>query len=256
MVTHKPAEIRDAAHCRLAMVYTPPFCREHALALPETVEIETGSEPAGSVIWLHGLGADGHDFGPIVPELGLDDELSLRFVFPHAPVRPVTINGGVSMRAWYDITTLDRDGPQDEAGIRESSAMLEGLIVREQERGVPGDRIVLAGFSQGGAIAAHAALRCRNRLAGLMALSTYLPLRDSLQREVFSANDVQPRDLPIFMAHGRFDPMLPMALGEHSRDLLTDAGYEVEWHDYPMAHAVCADEIDDISRWLKARYAS
>jgi phospholipase/carboxylesterase len=256
MVTQEQSEIRDAAHCRSSLVYTSRLCEEHILALPETVEIETGSEPAGAVIWLHGLGADGNDFGPVVPELGLDDQLSLRFIFPHAPVRPVTINGGMSMRAWYDITTLDRDGPQDEAGIRESSASLEALIARERERGVPSERIVLAGFSQGGAIAAHAALRYPERLAGLMALSTYLPLQSRLRQEVFSASDVQPRDLPIFMAHGRFDPMLPLALGEQSRDLLTEAGYRVEWHDYPMAHAVCADEIDDISRWLNARYAS
>lgn len=225
------------------------------MTLPETVEIETGGEPAGAVIWLHGLGADGHDFGPVVPELGLGEELSLRFVFPHAPVRPVTINGGMSMRAWYDITTLDREGPQDEAGIRESSASLEALIAREQERGLPSERVVVAGFSQGGAIAAHAALRFPYRLAGLIALSTYLPLRSRLHDEVFSADGVQPRDLPIFMAHGQFDPMLPLALGEASRDLLNDAGYRVEWHDYPMAHAVCADEIDDIGRWLQARYA-
>ena len=256
MVTHKRSEIRDAAHRSCPLVYTPRLCEERVLAIPETVEIETGSEPAGAVIWLHGLGADGHDFGPVVPELGLDNEQPLRFVFPHAPVRPVTINGGMSMRAWYDITTLDRDGPQDEAGIRQSSASLEALIARERERGVPCERIVLAGFSQGGAIAAHAALRYPERLAGLMALSTYLPLQSSLHEEVFSASDVQPRNLPIFMAHGRFDPMLPLALGEQSRDLLTDAGYRVEWHDYPMAHAVCADEIGDIGRWLKARYAT
>ena len=256
MVAHVRKEIRDPAHCGSSLVYTPRLCEERVLALPETVEIETGSEPTGAVIWLHGLGADGHDFGPVVPELGLDDQLALRFVFPHAPVRPVTINGGMSMRAWYDIITLDRDGPQDEAGIRESGASLEALIAREQERGVPSERIVLAGFSQGGAIAAHAALRYPERLAGLMVLSTYLPLRSSLQEEVFLASDVQPRDLPIFMAHGRFDPMVPLALGEQSRDLLAGAGYRVEWHDYPMAHAVCSEEIGDISRWLEARFPS
>lgn len=224
------------------------------MTIPETVEVETGSQPIGSVIWLHGLGADGHDFEPIVPELGLDGKLALRFVFPHAPLRPVTINGGMSMRAWYDITTLDRGGPQDEAGIRESGALLEALIERERGRGIPCERIVLAGFSQGGAIAAHTALRFPERLAGLMALSTYLPLGDSLEAEVFSASGAQPQDLPIFMAHGRFDPMLPMSLGEHSRAQLESAGYRVEWHDYPMAHAVCADEIDDISRWLLTAY--
>jgi len=224
-------------------------------ALPATVEVESGHQPSGSVIWLHGLGADGHDFEPIVPELRLGARLHLRFVFPHAPVRPVTVNGGMAMRAWYDIVTLERDGPQDEAGIRASGRQLEMLIERERERGMPAEKIVLAGFSQGGAIALHTALRYPRRLAGVMALSTYLPLPESFDREVVTAADAQPRELPIFMAHGSFDPMLPMALGAHSRDLLRSAGFEVEWHDYPMAHAVCAEEVADIRDWLLAVFA-
>lgn len=219
------------------------------------VEIETGASPEGCVIWLHGLGADGHDFEPIVPELRLADNVSLRFVFPHAPVRPVTINGGMSMRAWYDILTLERSGPVDETGIRDSSARLVTLIEREHERAIPYERIVLAGFSQGGAIAAHTALRYPHTLGGLMALSTYLPLQNSLDEEVFGNEQAQDQALPIFMAHGSFDPVLPMALGERSRDCLQQNGYRVEWHDYPMAHAVCAEEIDDIRSWLLSIYA-
>jgi len=222
---------------------------------PETVEIETGPKPVGSVIWLHGLGADGHDFEPIVPELRLPDTLPLRFIFPHAPVRPVTINGGMSMRAWYDILSLDRDGPVDEEGIRESGEMLNSLIARERERGIDARNIVVAGFSQGGAIAIHAALRYPQRLAGLMALSTYLPLQGRFKSEVLDNPDTGNRDLPIFMAHGSFDPMLPMQLGRTSADLLIESEFSVEWHDYPMAHAVCADEIEDVRAWLIAVYA-
>ena len=218
----------------------------------ECVEVQTGGTPVGSIIWLHGLGADGHDFEPIVPELRLPESLPLRFVFPHAPVRPVTINGGVAMRAWYDILSLDRDGPSDEAGIRDSARILEARIEAERERGIDANRIVVAGFSQGGAIALHAALRQRARLAGLMALSTYLPLPEYFEDEVLNDPAVGHRDLPIFMAHGSFDPMLPMQLGRHSAELLASAGFEVEWHDYPMAHAVCAEEIEDIRRWLLA----
>jgi len=222
---------------------------------PETVESETGPKPVGSVIWLHGLGADGHDFEPIVPELRLPDTLPLRFIFPHAPVRPVTINGGMSMRAWYDILSLDRDGPVDEEGIRESGEMLNSLIARERERGIDARNIVVAGFSQGGAIAIHAALRYPERLAGLMALSTYLPLQGRFKSEVLDNPDTGNRDLPIFMAHGSFDPMLPMQLGRTSADLLIESEFSVEWHDYPMAHAVCAEEIMDVRAWLIAVYA-
>jgi phospholipase/carboxylesterase len=225
------------------------------MELPDTIEVLSSADPAGSVIWLHGLGADGHDFEPIVPELGLGGRLSLRFIFPHAPMRPVTINGGMTMRAWYDVLSLDRGGPQDEVGIRESSRMLEMLIERERERGIDHENIVLAGFSQGGAIALHTALRFPERLAGLMALSTWLPLGDCFDKEVSQNPKAQPQELPIFLAHGSFDPMLPLALGQHSRDTLENAGYKVEWHEYPMAHAVCAEEITAISNWLLSVFA-
>ncbi len=225
------------------------------MELPETVEVLSSADPEGSVIWLHGLGADGHDFEPIVPELGLGGRLPLRFVFPHAPMRPVTINGGMTMRAWYDVLSLDRGGPQDEDGIRESSRMLEMLIERERERGIDHNNIVLAGFSQGGAIALHTALRLPQRLAGLMALSTWLPLGDCFDKEVVQNPQAQTQELPIFLAHGSFDPMLPLALGQHSHKTLEDAGYKVEWHEYPMAHAVCAEEIAAISNWLLSVFA-
>jgi len=211
---------------------------------PQCVEVETGPEPSASVIWLHGLGADGHDFEPIVPELRLPDTLPVRFVFPHAPVRPVTLNGGMAMRAWYDIISLDRNGPVDAAGINESSALLESLIAREEQRGINPGRIVLAGFSQGGAIAINTVLRSGRKLAGLMALSTWLALPETLQADSVDAST------PVFMAHGRFDPMIPMQYGRSAADALVDAGFDVDWHDYPMAHAVCPQEIDDIRNWL------
>jgi phospholipase/carboxylesterase len=225
------------------------------MSTEDTVEIETGpGEPKGSVIWLHGLGADGHDFEPIVPELWSPSEPGLRFVFPHAPMRPVTINGGMTMRAWFDILSLDRDGLADEAGVRASAGILDGLIQREQERGIDASKIVVAGFSQGGAIALHSALRSQQKLAGLMALSTYMPLASAFADEVLNTDAVDPLGLPIFMAHGTFDPVLPMALGRESADLLIASGFDVEWHEYPMAHAVCAAEIDDIRRWLQTIY--
>jgi phospholipase/carboxylesterase len=210
----------------------------------QTVEVETGAEPSASVIWLHGLGADGHDFEPIVPELRLPETLPVRFVFPHAPVRPVTLNGGMAMRAWYDIVSLDRGGPVDSAGINESSESLEALIDREEKRGIEAGRIVLAGFSQGGAIAINTALRSGGKLAGLMGLSTWLPLPDALES---GGLDTTP---PVFMAHGQFDPMIPMQYGRAAADALAEAGFDVDWHDYPMAHAVCPQEIDDIRAWL------
>ena len=219
------------------------------MSIPETVEVQTGSEPTGSVIWLHGLGADGHDFEPVVPELRLPESLPLRFVFPHAPVRPVTINGGMAMRAWYDIVSLDRSGPADERGIAESSEMLESLFDREIDRGVPKDRIVLAGFSQGGAIAINTVLRANVRPAGLIALSTWLALPAELDPDRIDPG------LPIFMAHGQFDPMIPMQYGRTSADTMIEAGFRIEWHDYPMAHAVCAEEIADVSRFLVAAFS-
>ena len=224
------------------------------MQLPETVEVGNSENVDGSVIWLHGLGADGHDFEGIVPQLSLAAGLSLRFIFPHAPERPVTLNGGMVMRAWYDIFSLDRDGPVDEPGIRQSAAMLEGLIEREHERGVAYSRIVLAGFSQGGAIASHCALRFPEPLAGLMMLSTYLPLHSSLQEEFIDSGTAQPEELRIFMAHGTFDPMLPVQLGSGSRDVMRSLGYAVEWFEYPMQHAVCPEEITEISRWLNESF--
>jgi len=225
------------------------------MSLPESVEFVTGEAPVGSVIWLHGLGADGHDFEPIVPELRLPESLPLRFVFPHAPVQPVTINGGMSMRAWYDVVSLDAGGAVDEAGIRASCAMLERLIERENERGIDTSRIVIAGFSQGGAIALHTALRWPERLAGLIALSTFLPMTAALKAEGIDRPAPANRQLPIFMAHGHFDPLLPRQLGRSAADRLESAGFRVEWHDYQMAHAVCAEEIDDISAWLQIVFA-
>lgn len=214
------------------------------MALPETVELDTGDNPIGSVIWLHGLGADGGDFEPIVPELRLPADLPLRFVFPHAPVRPVTINGGMAMRAWYDILSLDSQGRADAEGVHQSTALLEALIDREVERGIEPDQIVVAGFSQGGAIAINAVLHSSLKLAGLMALSTYIPLPGEL------AASRGNRELPVFMAHGSFDPMIQMQWGRASADSLAAAGFSVEWHDYPMAHAVCPEEINDIRAWL------
>lgn len=219
------------------------------MQIPEAVEVTTGENPVGSVIWLHGLGADGHDFEPIVPELRLPRDLPLRFVFPHAPVRPVTINGGMAMRAWYDILSLDGEGRADAKGVRESTTLLEALIHREIERGIEAGSIVVAGFSQGGAIAINAVLRAKDKLGGLMALSTYLVLPEELD------NSPGYRDLPVFMAHGSFDPMLPMQWGRASADKLIESGFNVEWHDYPMAHAVCPDEIDDIRAWLLSIFA-
>ena len=220
------------------------------------VTIETGPEPLGSVIWLHGLGADGHDFEPIVPELRLPPSLPLRFVFPHAPVRPVTVNGGMSMRAWYDILSLDGEGRSDEAGVRDSAAVLVGLIEEEVSRGIPPGRILLAGFSQGGAVAMHAGLRFRERLAGLMLLSTYLPVPRAFAAEVHTNPSSQPRTVPIFMAHGTLDPMLPLARGKESAAMIEAAGYTVDWHEYPMAHGVCPAEIADIRKFLLEVYST
>jgi len=212
--------------------------------LLETLEIETGPSPRAAVIWLHGLGADGHDFEPIVPELGLPAAPALRFVFPHAPRQAVTINGGAVMRAWYDVTG---DGRQDAAGIRASQVRVEALIARERARGVAARSIVLAGFSQGGAVALQTGLRHPERLAGILALSAYLPLPDTLAQEASEAN----RDLPIFMSHGTQDPVIPLSWATRSRDHLVALGYTVEWREYPMPHSVCAKEIEDVGRWLR-----
>jgi len=222
----------------------------HRMPLP-TVEHETAANPTHSVIWLHGLGADGHDFAPIVPELVDPAWPALRFVFPHAPVRPVTINNGMSMRAWYDVAGFDAHARQDEAGIRASVAEVETLIAREHARGVPSERIFLAGFSQGGAIALAAGLCHAERLAGIVALSTYLPIAATLAAERSAANAATP----IFQAHGTVDPVVALPRGSASRDTLQALGYRVDWHTYPMAHAVCAEEIGDLRRWLGQRLA-
>ncbi|MBW8905559.1 MAG: carboxylesterase [Betaproteobacteria bacterium] len=206
----------------------------------DAIRIETGPKPEAAVIWLHGLGADGHDFEPIVPELELAKPV--RFVFPHAPVRPVTINQGMRMRAWYDILQLG-GGPEDEAGLRASQKLTDELI---RDQGMPANRIVLAGFSQGGAVTLLAGLRYPERLAGLLALSTYLPLAGKLSAERSEAN----RDVPIFMAHGSYDDLIPIDRAQASRAALEKLGYKPEWHDYPMPHSLCAPEIADISAFL------
>jgi phospholipase/carboxylesterase len=220
------------------------------MTLP-AVEHETAAHPTHSIIWLHGLGADGHDFAPIVPELVDPAWPALRFVFPHAPVRPVTINNGMSMRAWYDITGFDLTSRQDEAGIRASVAATEALIAREHERGVPAERIILAGFSQGGAIALSAGVRHAQKLAGIVALSTYLPISATVAAERHAANAATP----IFWGHGTADPVVVLQRGSDSRNALQALGYPVDWHTYPMAHAVCAEEIGDLRHWLGQRLA-
>lgn len=204
-------------------------------------------EPANAaVIWLHGLGADGHDFVPIVPELGLPAGHRIRFIFPHAEVRPVTLNGGMAMRAWYDIATLDRNGAVDDAGIAASRQRLQRRITKEIESGIAAERIVVAGFSQGGAIAYHTALRHRPRLAGLLALSTYLPGAGA----VISAEDLTDRSLPVMVMHGAHDPVLPLALGQVAVEQISTLGFSPQWRAYPMAHQVCFEQITEIGRWL------
>lgn len=213
----------------------------------DAVIIEPRQAATAAVVWLHGLGADGHDFVPIVAELGLARAAPLRFVFPHAPVRPVTINAGMPMRAWYDILSLGDMRRQDEAGIRDSERIVRRYLQQQVEAGIAHERLVLAGFSQGGAIALHTGLRLEQRLGGILALSTYLPLLPQFEREAHAAN----RATPIFMAHGSADPMLPQPLGEHSATELRRLGHAVEWHSYPMQHEVCLQEIADIGRWLR-----
>ncbi|MDO9189317.1 MAG: alpha/beta hydrolase [Sulfurimicrobium sp.] len=210
------------------------------------LEIATGTNPSSAVIWLHGLGADAHDFAPIVPELGLPPQLAVRFIFPNAPLLPVTINNGYIMPAWYDVCSQDLRQIEDEAGIRASQQRVEALIHREEARGIPASRIVLAGFSQGGAIALHTGLRHAAPLAGLLALSTYLPLTHTLASEASTAST----GAPIFMAHGTADSVIPLGQGIASRDWLEEHGYAVEWREYPMAHSVCPEEIIDIGQWL------
>jgi phospholipase/carboxylesterase len=212
----------------------------------ETIELETAPRPRAAVIWMHGLGADGHDFEPIVPELRLG-AAGVRFVFPHAPPRPVTINNGMVMRAWYDVLALDGPRREDEAGLRESQRQVEALVEREKARGIPASRIVLAGFSQGGAMTLQTGLRHPERLAGLLVLSAYLPLADRVAAEAHPAG----RGVPIFMAHGTADDLIPVARARQSRDLLVGLGHAVEWHEYPIPHAVSPAEIRDIGAWLR-----
>ncbi len=223
---------------------------ESATALPDTIEHATGDDPRWSVLWLHGLGADGNDFVPVVPELLRPDWPALRFVFPHAPVRAVTINGGARMRAWYDIRDMDLANRADAEGVEQSVAQVEALIAREAERGVPASRVLLAGFSQGGAIALAAAIRRTEPLAGVIALSTYLPLGAA----TLQAMRPEARAQPVFMAHGMHDPVVPYTAGKRSRDMLRDAGFGVDWHAFPMAHQVCVEEIGALSDWMSRRF--
>jgi phospholipase/carboxylesterase len=214
--------------------------------LLERIELNPSGAPAATVIWLHGLGADGHDFEPIVPELNLPDTLPIRYVFPHAPHRSVTINAGMVMRAWFDILDVQLNHQLDIASFIESAGQLEALIENERKNGMPPDRIVLAGFSQGGAIALHTGLRYDRQLAGILALSTYLPTADTLADERSQAN----MKIPIMMAHGTMDPLVAITNAVSARKYLADLAYQVSWHEYPMGHAVCPDEIRDISGWL------
>lgn len=207
----------------------------------ETIEVETAPSPTGTIIWMHGLGADAHDFEPIVPEIEL--AVPVRYVFPHAPRQAVTINNGMVMRAWYDVSGQREE---DDTGLRRSQQLVEGLIARERARGIPARRIVLAGFSQGGAMALQTGLRHPERLAGIVALSCYVPISTTVRAESHPAN----ADVPIFMAHGTQDPVVPVERAQIGRDLLIKLGYRVQWHTYPMPHSVCAEEIADISSWL------
>lgn len=217
----------------------------------DAVVLTPAGPAAAAVIWLHGLGADGFDFVPIVDELRLPATLPVRFVFPHAAPRPVTINNGYVMRAWYDIKGFGPERAEDDAGIRESEGIVQRYIEQEIAQGIPASKIVIAGFSQGGAIALQTALRHQQRLAGVMALSTYLPLAASLAAEASAAN----RDVPILMCHGVHDPVVPVQMGEASRNALQALDYRIEWRTYPMEHSVCMEEVLDLSTWLQARLA-
>jgi phospholipase/carboxylesterase len=217
----------------------------------ETVEQQTRPRPSWSILWLHGLGADGHDFAPIVPELVRPDWPAIRFVFPHAKVRPVTINGGMPMRAWYDISSQSIEQRADETGVRDSIAEVDALIARERDRGVPPSRLILIGFSQGGAIALASGLRREAGIAGIASLSGYLPLSAQTSTEITAAG----RATPVFLGHGSQDPVVALSLGKRSRVMLESLGVKVEWHAYPMPHSVCADEVRDLGDWLTVRFA-
>jgi phospholipase/carboxylesterase len=211
------------------------------------IVLEPAAPATGAVVWLHGLGADGWDFVPVVEELRLPDTLPVRFIFPHAPLRPVTVNAGYVMRAWYDIKAFTPAGRADAAGLTESVTRIRKYLYAEMARGMPASRIVLAGFSQGGAVALSAGLRFTERLAGIMALSSYLPFPEQLAAEKSAASS----DVPVLMCHGRNDPVVPVTMGLEARDALTASGYRVEWHEYPMQHEVCAAEMAEIGRWLR-----
>ncbi len=226
--------------------------RNDKIKLLECVEISTADKPEFSVIWLHGLGADGNDFGPIVPHLGLPANIPVRFIFPHALLRPVTINGGAVTRAWYDIIDFSTSKGQDEAGIKQSVAQIHALIELERDRGIEASNIVLAGFSQGGAIALHVALRYPEKLAGIMALSAYLLFPERLLAEQSDANDATP----VFIGHGIHDPMVPLQMGQEIQTTMNSGQHPVEWHSYPIQHSVSEQEITDIGNWLRARFSS
>ncbi len=213
----------------------------------EKIVHEPTSEAKATVIWLHGLGADGHDFEPVIPQLDLPETSAIRFIFPHAPMIPVTLNAGFVMRAWYDIKSLESNRDEDADGIRQSATAVAEIISAETEKGIDSEKIFLAGFSQGGAIALHLGLRLERKIAGVIALSTYLPLHESLATEAHEAN----KSTPIFMAHGQMDPIVPINAGTMSRDYLEKHGYEISWHQYPMEHSVCMEEIKSIGRWIQ-----
>jgi phospholipase/carboxylesterase len=215
--------------------------------LLQNIEIETAPNPTAAIIWLHGLGADGNDFVPLVRELDLKGLPGIRFVFPHAKTIPVTINGGYVMRAWYDITGAELTRREDETGLRDSQRDVEALIAREKARGIPASKIILAGFSQGCAMTLQTGLRHPEKLAGMLCLSGYLPLHEKVPHE----RTEESIDTPIFMAHGRQDHVVPYLRGEQSRDILKDLGYTIDWHAYPMQHSLCFEEVQDISAWLK-----
>ncbi len=252
--THRQTQ-RQAGAQRVPVMKTPA-CLVHTTGMTQVlldaVEINPPGVPTACLIWLHGLGANGHDFEPLVPQLGIVGTFGVRVVLPHAPQRRVTVNAGMRMPAWYDIQALDLHAREDAAGIRQSQQQLQALIGREVASGIPSRRIVLAGFSQGGALALHTGLRYPQPLAGILALSCYLPLWDTLQAEAQEAN----RSIPVMMMHGTWDPVVPVQLALASRDFLVQQGYAVGWHTWPMQHSVCAEEVTAIREWLLRVLAS
>ena len=221
-------------------------------SLLESIDINPPAAVRGTVIWLHGLGADGHDFEPLIQQWDLVRQHGIRFILPHAPVRPITMNGGMAMRAWYDLAGITADMPEDAAGIQTSRQQLEALIRRENERGIPAGSIVLAGFSQGGAMVLHTGLRYRQRLAGILALSCYLPLADSLEKE----KAAEQQDIALRMDHGDSDPVVPIRLAQRSRDKIEAAGFKIQFNTWHMAHSLCPEQIDSLYPWLKSRFGS